>query len=92
MHDDTSSGMERVRAAAGAGVECVIWEGAGGHLVGERSKSDVLPACLSGDAKGDEEVEGMPNSSDFKSWLYAPLPSTNSLYMVKPAAVTSLKV
>ena len=66
--------------------------GRGAHLVGERSKSDVLPACLSGDANGDEEVEGMPNSSDFKSWLYAPLPSANSLYMVKPTAVTSLNM
>ena len=37
------------------------------HLVGERSKSDVLPACLSGDCRGEEDVEGMPSNSDFNS-------------------------
>ncbi len=49
------------------------------HLVGDRSKSEGRPACLSGEASGEEEVEGMPSSSDLSSWLYAPLPSANSL-------------
>ena len=50
------------------------------YLVGERSKSEGLPACRSGEAIGEEEADGIPSSSDFSSWLYAPLPSANSLH------------
>lgn len=37
------------------------------YLVGDLSKSQVLPECRSGDAKGELLVEGIPNSSDFSS-------------------------
>ena len=36
-------------------------------LVGDRSRWEGLPACLSGEVKGEEEAEGMPSSSDLSS-------------------------